>query len=335
MLTDLIKRSDYVDFSSNYKPDNSSILDQLFPDEKTNNLKIATARVKKNAAPIMAMVHSFDTEANIAERVPFEEIEVSKLLVKEKIQLSEEYAILADTLKDNSDVKKYIFDDMGNMSDRVATRIKVMKAQALYDGKIVINENNLNTTIDFGLSNSNKFSFVWSSSPAILTNLKTVVDAAKAKGYKLTRCVTSSENIAKMQMDTTIRGAIFGANSAMIPTLAQLNAYLYQMFGIVFVAFDDQYRFRAANGTLTSKRYIPASKMVFFGGALTDTVGKCFYGVTPTERNEQIDAKTSKNIYVMNNVWSTPDPVATWTKAEAVAIPVIADIDNIFVATVS
>lgn len=335
MLTDLIKKNDYVEFSSNYQPSTGDILDQLFPNEKTSNMKVATARVKKSPYKIMATVHSFDTEANIAERVPFEELEVSKLLVKEKIQLSEEYEAMADELKDNSVIKDYIFDDMGNMSDRVATRIKVMKAEALYSGKITIKENNVNTTIDFKLPEDNKVSFVWSTTPAILTNLKTIVDKATAKGYKLTRCITSSENISKMQMDETIRGAIFGANSAMIPTVAQLNAYLFQMFGIVFVAYDDMYRFRKANGTVETKRYIPADKMVFFGGALTDTVGKCIFGITPTERNARIDAKTSKNIYVMNNVWVTEDPVATWTKAEAVAVPVPADVDNIFVATIS
>lgn len=335
MLTDLIKKNDYVEFSSNYNPTTSSLLDQLFPNEKTSNLKVATARVKKGNAPIMALVHSFDTEANIAERKPFEQIEVTKLLVKEKIQLNEEYAILADELKDNSSVKEYIFNDMGEMSDRVATRIKVMKAEALYDGKITIKENNVNTTIDFGLASDHKFAWTWSTNASILANIKTLVDTATAKGYKLTRVVTSSKNIATMQNDANIRGAIFGANSAMIPTLAQLNNFMYQQYGLVFVAFDDIYRYRKADGTVASKRYIPDSKMIFFGGALTDTVGKCFYGITPTERNARLNATQSKNIYIMNNVWDTEDPVATWTKAEAVAIPVIADIDNIFVATIS
>lgn len=335
-LLNLVKKQDTVDFSSNYNPTTSSILDQLVPNEKTPNLKVAYLQARKNQFSQMAEVHAFNTESKIATREPLSEVEVKKLLIKEKIQLDEEYAIMADELKDNSQVKNLIFNDMGNMSDRVRTRTLVMKGEMLSTGKVTVKENNLDITIDFKVPAGNFTDLTWTGADAdIIADIKTVVDNASAKGYRLTRVLTSSKVVSKLQMNAGIRGAIFGANSARIPTIDELNAFLYSMYRLRVVAFDDMYTYEKADGTKSVNRYIPENKMIFFGGDVTETVGKGFYGVTPEERNARLNVTTSKNVYIMNTVWDTEDPVATWTKASAVFVPVLADPDNLFVATIS
>lgn len=338
ILANLIGKDDVVAFSSNYNPTTSSILDQLFPNEKTPNMKLAYMQARKNQYSQMAEVHAFNTESKIAERQPLNEIEVKKFLIKEKIQLDEEYAILADELKDNRRIRDLIFNDMGEMADRVRTRTLVMKGELLHSGKVTIKENNLDITVDFKVPAANFSSLDWSASATnldVLGDIKTIVDAAAAKGYKLTRVVTSSRIISKLQMNSAIRAAIYGVNSARIPTIDELNAFLYSMYRLRFVAFDDMYYYQAANGTKVAQRYIPDNKIVFFGGDVTETLGKGFYGVTPEERDARLNVSQSKNIYIMNTVWDTPDPVATWTKASAVFVPVLADPENLFVATVT
>jgi hypothetical protein len=37
----------------------------------------------------------------------------------------------------------------------------------------------------------------------------------------------------------------------------------------------------------------------------------------------------------MNNVWDENDPVGTWTKAEGVFVPVLADPENLFIAKIT
>lgn len=337
-MLDLVTKKDMIDFASNYNPTTPSLLDQLVPNVKTQNMEQEYIRAKKNQYVQMAEVHAEDTETKIATRLPFSAESVKKFLIKEKIALNEEYARLADELKDNSVVRDYIFNDAGNMSDRVRTRTLVMKGEMLATGKVTVKENNLNLTLDYKVPVSNFDTADWSSSASsvdILKDIKDMLDNASAKGYKITRAVTSSTILSKMQMDATIRGAIFGANSARIPSVNELNAFLYEQFKVRFVAFDDMYRFEQANGTLVTKRYFPENKIAFFGGDVTETIGKGIYGVTPEERNARLNVSQSKNIYIMNTIWDEEDPVATWTKASAMFVPVLADPDNLFVLTVT
>lgn len=335
LVDSLVTKRDMVDFASNYNPTTPSLLDQLFPNEKTQNIELAYIRAKKNQYTQMAEVHAEDTEAKIATRVPFSAEAVKKFLIKEKIALNEEYARLADELKDNQVVKSYVFNDAGNMSDRVRTRTLVMKAEALYTGKVTVKENNLDITLDYKVPLTNFKSFNWASSPDIFGDIKSIVDDADSKGYKLTRAVTSPTIMAKIQMDPTVRGAIFGANSARIPTKNDVKAFLMEQFGIAFVEFNDSYIYEQANGTRVTKKYIPENKICFFGGNVTEIIGKGFYGVTPEERNARLNVNQSKNIYIMNTIWDEEDPVATWTKASAIFVPVLSDPDNLFVATVT
>ena len=59
----------------------------LFPAEKTNNIKIATKTLVSNGTlPVMAQVHALDTEARIGDRTNYKELEVEKLLIKEKLE---------------------------------------------------------------------------------------------------------------------------------------------------------------------------------------------------------------------------------------------------------
>ena len=336
VILNLVPEKDMIEFSSNYNPTTSSLLDQLFPNEKTNNLVATYLESKKDQFAEMAEVHAFNTEAKISTRAPLSEKEVKKFLIKEKIQLDEEYAILADSLKDNSQVKKSIFNDAGKMSDKVRTRTLVMKGELLSTGKVTVKENHLDITLDQKVPQDNFFNFTWTGADAdVFGDLQKIKDKATEKGYRLTRVVTSSKVISKMQMNENVRKAIYGANADKLPSLSEINAIVNQQFGFSMVAFDDMYRYQKADGTKVTARYIPEGAFICFGGDVTETIGKGLYGVTPTERNARLNATQSKNIYIMNNVWDTPDPVATWTKAEGVFVPVLADPDNLFVATIT
>lgn len=336
VILSLINEKDMIDFSSNYNPTTSNILDQLFPNEKTNNIVFSYKTAKKNQFAEMAEVHAYNTESRIKTRAPFSEKEAKKFLIKSKILLDEEYAELAESLKDNSEVKKLIFNDAGRMSDMVRTRTLVMKGELLSTGKVTVKENNLDITFDQKVPAGNFFNFTWSGANAdVFADLQAIKDAANAKGYQLTRVVTTSKVISKMQMNTNVRSAIFGVNSARIPTLAELNSIINQMFGFTMVTFDDMYQYEKADGSKSTARYIPEGSFICFGGANTETLGKGLYGVTPTERNARLNASQSKNVYIMNNVWDENDPVGTWTKAEGVFVPVLADPENLFIAKIT
>lgn len=332
--------SEMVSFSSNYNPTTSSVLDQLFTNEKTDDIKVSYLQIKKDPYSQMAEVHAYNTKSKIAKRVPFNAVEINTFLIKEKIALDEEVAIMYDTLKDNSVVKNVIFNDAGKMADRVKTRTLVMKGELLSSGKYTIKENNQDITVDFKVPSENLFTYTWTTgTPDILTNLLEMVDKARAKGYAVTRAVTSSKIIGTLRKDSAIREAILGVNSSKLLTVRELNAFLQEQYGFVVVALDDMYRYEKADGTIATHRYFPENKFVLFGGDVTDTLGKGFYCTTPAERSARrtglVTPAQSSQMYIYCNVWHDEDPNIDWTKAEGVFAPVLADPDNLYIATIS
>lgn len=336
-----IKNADMVSFSSNYNPtDNTSLLDQLFPNEKTENTEVSYLKIKKNPMGTMALVYSLDSATKMRSREPFSAEKVKKFLIKDKIPMDERYAEMYEQLKDNTAVRDLVFNDAGKMSDNVRTKTLVMKGEVLSSGKVTINENNVNMTVDFGVPTDNKFTFTWTTgTPDILSNILTMVDKAKSKGYAVTRGVTSGKIISTLRSNEKIRKAILGVNSDKLITANELNAFLRENFGFVLVAFDDMYRYEKADGTFGTKRYFPENELVLFGGSATDTLGKGLYGVTPTERMARISGLVtpvqSKNIYIYCDIWRHEDPEELLTRAEAQFIPVLADPDNLYIATIS
>ena len=99
VILNLVPEKDMIAFSSNYNPTTSSLLDQLFPNEKTSNLVATYQTVKKDQFAEMAEVHAFNTEAKIATRAPFSEKEIKKFITAVK---------LISNLENKSNFKKFI-----------------------------------------------------------------------------------------------------------------------------------------------------------------------------------------------------------------------------------
>ena len=73
------------------------------------------------------MVHGFDSEAAIGERKDFEHVTVQKLLIKEKINLTEQARMYLNHGVDQNAIIRYLYNDMGNMAEAVKTRTEAMK----------------------------------------------------------------------------------------------------------------------------------------------------------------------------------------------------------------
>ena len=188
-FVELLKEADLLDFGQNFKiarPELSG--DRLFPDQKTQNITAKYLAMSDSAyLPTMATVHALDAEAQIGSRPTASIVTVEKLLIKRKINLSERVRLLRNHgVNTNNEILDYIFDDMARLAEGVKTRTEVAKQELLATGKMTINENHVNTTIDFGVptDHTNK-AFDWSTeakAKTILDDIQGVRDAAIATG---------------------------------------------------------------------------------------------------------------------------------------------------------
>lgn len=312
--------------------------DILFPEQKIEGLEIKMIKGASNL-PVAASVHSFDTETEIASREGTKASIEELALIKRKIKIGEKELIALNSPRSSQEEQQIVnqlFGDVDNLVASVRTRIEAMRMEALSTGKLVINENGVAVTVDYGTPSAHKAPKTWrSGTPDILGDMYTMTDKIVADtGFTPIRALTSRTNLNAILADAKIRAAMFGVNSAKLATLAELNQMLASQQLPIIATYDSQYRTQNAKGAYVAQRYLGDTMFVLMPeGKMGDT----FYGLTAEEvelRNKaDIDITNVGNILVEQ--YATTDPVAKWIKAVATALPSFPYADQVFMATIS
>lgn len=329
-ILNLITNKDRIDFSENYNYQTEFKVSPLFPAQKTENFKVAMARlVEGGNLPVMAQFHALDTEARIGDRTNYREITNEKLFIKEKLNQTERILEFLGSKYDEQEAIDFIYDDMSNLVSRVLTRVELANNQVLSTGMLSIEENNFKTVVNYGYPTANNTAFTGWSDPThdIVGDLNALIAKAKKAGKTITRALTSSKIVQYMVNNEGIKE--FFKNAGVLVTEQRVLQWVYENFGIAFATNDDVYK-TSANATETH-RFFPENKISFFGG--NGTLGKGLFGVTPEELGLNEGVSTRGNVTVTQ--WESNDPVAVWTKASAMYLPVVRDIEGLFIATVS
>lgn len=307
----------------------------LFPERKTPSLDWDLL-VGANSAPVSASVHAFDTETEIASREA-QKMALEGLLIKRKIPMSEKQIIALmnpRTPEEKAYLEKEVFNDAFRMAEAVRTRVEAMRMEVLATGKLVINENNVKTTLDYGIDPKNQevlSTNKWSDDAA--NPIADIEKWADALDVTPTRALTSLKIVRMLLKHPNVIKAVFGSNNTgRIMTLQELNTYFQQSGLPTFAAYSAKYRVQNANGLYTTKSYFPDNKLVLFGEG---TLGETLYGPTAEEvrlvNNPDVDVQSVGNIFVGMYDRNT-DPVLTETKAAAYAGIAFPEAANVFQA---
>lgn len=334
----LISDKDRLDFSQNFAITRNYMGDTLFNDIKTENFEAEYFRLTDGLQlPTMAKIHALDTEAAIGTRPEIEKVTIEKLYIKEKLNQSERLQLyLNKGVTSESALIDYVFDDMGRLAENVKTRTEVAKMEAITKGKMTVKENNLNLVIDYGVPKENNFSFKWSDAEYdILSDIQTMIDAAKAKGKRVNKCITSTKIVSYLRKNKGIQTAMYGANGVgTFISLGQLNTLLSDMFGFTIAVNDEMYLCPKSDGTKTTVRYVDEDRFVLYQSGTNGAFGVGLWGTTPEEIASGAYSAKSAQQYITISQWQTPDPVAVWTKASGLFVPVIPDPSALVIATI-
>lgn len=334
-ILNLISNADRLDFSQNFSVSRNYLGDRLFPDQKTENLMAEYLRLADGAAlPVMATVHALDTEAEIGSRPVFDKVSIEKLFIKRKINQTERVQLMMDNgVYADDAIVRYVFDDMRAMAEAVKTRTEVAKMEVLATGKMVVKENNLDMTVDYGVPAQNVgFDIDLDPDADIIGQIQEIVDYAKDNGYTITEAVTSNKIVRKLAANKGIQTLVNGTlgQGAYVPT-NRLTDLFTQVFGFgTITTNDERYKTQTADGTEKKYRYFPDNKISFIS---TPTLGVGLWGTTPEEREYGQYTEKNQQQYITLTQWATPDPVAVWTKASGLFIPVLPDPGSLFIAT--
>ncbi|MDE6678325.1 MAG: major capsid protein, partial [Ruminococcus sp.] len=307
--------------------------DILFGDEKTENLTASWQSINAMyQVPEMAQFHAFDTVAGTTYRLPVDNHNIEKGLIKVKINQSERLQAIKNSVRAD-DLFKYVIDDAMRLSEQVITRTKVAKNEVLATGKFTIKENNLNLTVDYGVSDDQtKYEIDFAKSADVPAQIQEIIDNASDMGITLTGIYTSKRILSKMRSHGSVQKAINGVNSvgAMV-TNSQLTAYLADEYGITQIITNDNI-YNADNNRIgtdgrpivTTKRYYPADKITFFSATSNGRIGVGLWGNPPEAINTLMNTTTStESPYIHILQWTENDPAVLWTKASGLFVPVL------------
>lgn len=295
---------------------------KLLPMVKTANMKVAMYNLLKGSnIPVIALVHALDSEARIGDRPSYEEFRETLFLVKEKINQGEELRKkIRDMGMDSGEraILDAIYDDISNEIAKVLTAFERRACEALCTAKLVIDENGAKRTVDYNLNASNKVDFSSWSDPGhdIVGDLASLKTASKDK---IVRQIMSSKVLGYMLANTLLRE--FAKAQLRPMTASFVKEYVLNALNIEIIV-DDR-TFKTSYNSNTEHRFFDEDTIVSL--TTRGEVGKTFMTSTPTEDAGKTDSTYG---FVAVHQWVTDDPYTSWTKAEGVGLPVIADINN-------
>jgi len=335
-LEDILSYKELIDYTKERTPP-ARALEALFPSRKTEALEIEMIKGANNL-PVSASIHAFDTETEIDSREG-KTYDIQDLaLIKRKKKVSEKDIIRLEQPRntaEESEMVRKIFDDVDSLNESVLTRVEAMRGEALSSGKLVIDENDFKTTIDYGVPSTHKASVTWSTdTPDILGNLTTWIDKiVDDTGFMPTRALTSKKVLSMMLKDATIRQAVYGVNKDRLLSPADLNTFLKSQSLPEIAVYDAKFR-TGKKGKYATKRYFDENVISLLPEG---RMGETLYGLTAEEL--ELRKKADVEIDSMGNViiaqYATDDPVAKWVKAVATAMVTFPYADQVFIGTIA
>lgn len=339
-----IPKQEWLDMDYQVNRPNDPI-DGLFGDDKTDNIVAAWESIAAEyQIPVMAKFHGFDTEAQTTFRVPIDNHNIEKGLIKVKINQSERMRALTRAGVQNDQLYDYVLNDGIRLADQVVTRTKVAKNELMATGKVTIKENDLDLTVDYGVpAAQTDFTIDFSEGEDVFAQIQTIVDTALEKGVTLNGMVTSKQNLTKMRKHASVQTAINGVNAVgALVSMSALEAYLETEFGISRIVVNDlTYGADSHIGSdgrpvIITKRYFPVDKITFFSTNPAGRMGIGLWGNPPEVDNGGLLDVGSSGVspYVFITQWMEKDPAVLWTKASGLFMPVLYNPNSLWIATV-
>jgi len=345
----MVTPTDWLDVGAQEPTRQNDPIDGLMGDDRTPNLVAEWESIASEyQIPVMAQFHGFDTESRTTFRVPIDNHNIEKGLIKVKLNQSERLrALIRNGVQGDQTLYDYVINDGVRLADQVVTRSKVAKNELLASGVVTIKENDLDLTVDYGVPAANKQHTLDVGAGAtddILSQIQDIIDAATAQGVIINGMLTSRKVLTKIRKNAVLQTAINGnVGAGSLIRRSALDDFLSEEFGINQIVTNDLTygadAVIAANGRpqVTTKRYYPDDKITFFGTNPAGRLGIGLWGDPPEADNYGLLDVNGSEIspYVYITQWMEKDPAVLWTKASALFMPVLYNPNSLFIATVS
>lgn len=333
-IADLFTQHGLIDYSAN-RTYPTLLGDSLFPTRRVEALTLDIL-TRSTKVPILANVAGFDSEAEIGSRDANKAVQ-DLALIKRKMQIKEQdlYALLNPrTPQEGEYLRNSVYNDFDILNQGVLAQVERMAMEVLSTGVVTLNsEDKKSGVIDYQVPKAHKITAATGWDNDASDPLRDLEDWCDLLDINPTRAMTSKKIYRALTRNPKIIAAIFGKDSGRVVGQADLDSFMQAQGLPVIRPYGEKYRVQAANGKYISKNYWPDDKIALFDDEI---VGEKVFGPTPEELANLSDAQTSTVSNVYDMIYTeTHDPIGTFEKASAVALPSLAEPDQIIQATVT
>ena len=321
------------------------ILNRFLPDVQIPDIEAGIDRtIRRNRA---AKFRTFDAETPIGARNPFERSRVTLPPISEKLPLGEEERLMLERVRNGGNgtadrLVDQVYDDVTTLSGSIDARMELGRGDVLTDGKFTLqDENGLTLEADFGVPADNLLApaVLWSdrANATPVTDLAAWADQyeevnGERPGYVIMSRTARAHLVASAETRALAGLNLVGGGGIGTVDNNQLAAILDARDLPQIVVYSAQID---VDGTAT--RPIPADRVVMVPANGRD-LGYTAWGITA----EALEFANSNSGVLgfgqLPGKFATTkkdfDPVKTWTKVSAVAMPLIEQPQRLLVADV-
>lgn len=336
--TDYIEPSELTGYAREALADlevNQFTLSQWLPNQNVDDIDYRFTRGGEGLAQA-ATFRNYDTPSRFGARPGATRVTGSLPPISRQIKLGEYDRLKARQAGDDAIVNA-IFDDATRMVRAVAARMELARGEALTSGKVVLSEGGVVATVDYGrnaghtVAAATAWSDTATSTP--LTNMIAWADTYEATtGQRPETALTSRRVLRLITRNKEIIDAIKGANAgATRVTLAELNELL-ESEGLPTIETNDA---KVLVGNTTT-RIVGEDKFLYLPAkGEGNQLGGTLWGTTSESLEPEYGLEGEDRAGIVAGVYKQPNPVAHFTNAAGIGLPVLANPDLTFSADVA
>jgi Phage major capsid protein E len=330
----------YVREAAANQPANQFTLNRWLPERMIDDLSY---RFDRGAGGLIeaASFRSYDAESPIGSRVGVTRVEGQLPPISRKVRLGE-YDRLRQRRDPQLNIRNGLLNDAEKMTREVAARMELARGDALVNGSVTINENGVQVTASFGRSGSHTVTAGtnWSDTDDAdpLADLLSWQDTYNdTNGVDPGAIVTSKTVLGYLLRNAALR-TLAGppGNPVSIVSRTQLDELLTAHGLPALYTYDAKVKL---NGSAT--RVVAADKVLLLPapGDPADPegteLGATLWGTTAESLDPKYALTEADQPGIVAGVYDTEDPMALWTKAAGIGLPVLANPDLTFCADVA
>lgn len=281
-----------------------------------------------------ATYRAFDAESPITGRPGITRTQGSLPPISRKIRLGEYDRLRLRNANDA--ILNSLYTDTERVVRQIAARIEVARGQAIADARFTLEgENQVYAEVDFGrkASHTQTAATDWADT----ANAHPLLDLL---GWQDEYVATNGEAPGSMLMSRQVFNLLLRSEEfrqlagtqlgvpALVP--ATVVTQVLSAYGLPTVRINDQQI--TVGGS--AQRVLPFNKVIFLPANVSD-LGVTLWGTTAESLEPDFGIAGGDGPGIVAGSYSTKDPVAVWTKAAAIAMPVVVNPDLTFTATVT